>query len=147
MPAPPRDVITGCRSGWGFLPNTTAQYVSGTASCRPGTARESGPTRNGVVADGRIAAKCRPPVSSRPGAAPFFNHEEGEPFSRPLIKPQRIARTFGGPDDSRLPVYAGLTLKPSQVEFSARTLFCKHDARRHGIKRAIPSPDSRLRSR
>jgi integrase/recombinase XerD len=74
----------------------------------------------------------------------FFNHEERAAFLKAAEKATDTTRTFCGLlHYTGCSLTEGLTLMPSQVDFSARTVILQGTTpRRHDIKRAIPVPDS-----
>jgi integrase/recombinase XerD len=74
----------------------------------------------------------------------FFNHEERAAFLKAADTATGITRTFCGLlHYTGCSLTEGLTLAPSQVDFSARTVILQGTTpRRHDIKRAIPVPDS-----
>src|SRR6516165_3778449 len=74
----------------------------------------------------------------------FFNHEERAAFLNAADKAEGATRTFCGLlHYTGCNLTEGLTLTPSQIDFSARTVILQGTSpRRHDIKRAIPVPDS-----
>jgi integrase len=74
----------------------------------------------------------------------FFNHEERKAFLKAAVKATDTTRTFCSLlHYTGCSLTEGLTLTPSQVDFSARTVILEGTTpRRHDITRAIPVPDS-----